>query len=449
MCRKRGRIVLVGVTGLELARSDFYEKELTFQVSCSYGPGRYDPAYEEEGHDYPVGYVRWTEQRNFEAVLDTLAARKLDVAPLITHRFDIDDAARAYDVIGGSEPSLGVILNYAQGPARPNESPLDSTVRTAKGTSATHGQVAVGLVGAGNYATGVLMPALQSSGARLRTIASVGGVNAMHGARKFGFEQATTDADAVLNDPAIGAVMIATRHDSHAAYVLQARKAGKHVFVEKPLCLTLAELAQIEAAWTSDAPLLMVGFNRRFAPHVRRVKELLLATPGPRVLVATINAGAIPASHWTQDGSRGGGRILGEGCHFVDLLRYLAGSSIVAHTVTPMASQTSDSVTITLRFADGSIGTIHYLANGNKSFPKERVEVFAGGRVLQLDNFRRLKGFGWPQFRKMNLWRQDKGQQACVQAFLAAVRSGAPAPIPLAEILEVSRVSIELQQALG
>jgi len=448
MCRKRGRIVLVGVTGLELSRADFYEKELTFQVSCSYGPGRYDPAYEERGFDYPIGFVRWTEQRNFEAVLELMHERRLELAPLISHRFPIADAAAAYELVSADTPSLGIVLEYPTGDSPAAARSLERTsVVNAPRTSDS--RVAVGFIGAGNYARAALIPAFVAAGARLHTIASAGGVSGAHAARKFGFENATTDNAALFADANVSAAVIATRHDSHAQLVLAARRAGKHVFVEKPLCVSLDELASIETAWDGGGPLLMVGFNRRFAPQVARIKSLLAATPGPKAFVMTVNAGAIPATHWTQDRAAGGGRLLGEACHFVDLLRFLAGAAISRHRVSALGEVSRDSATITLEFADGSLGSIHYLANGSKAFPKERLEVFVAGRVLQLDNFRRLKGFGWPGFSRMNLWRQDKGQSACAAAFVTALATGASAPIPLSEIFEVSRVSIEIEQAAG
>ncbi len=449
MCRKRGRIVLVGVTGLELSRDDFFKKELTFQVSCSYGPGRYDPEYEERGQDYPVGYVRWTEQRNFEAVLDMMADGRLDVKPLVSHRFALDQAEQAYALVGGAGPSLGILLQYPPAQHKPvavlrePTVALGSDVRT---TGATAGAV-LGFVGAGNYATAVLIPAFKAAGARLRTVASSGGVSGLHAGRKFGFEATTTDAASVWADRTVNAVVVSTRHDSHAGFVLKALAAGKHVFVEKPLCLTLQELAQIEVAQAVSAAMVMVGFNRRFAPQVRKVSDLLKGAAGPKSFVMTVNAGAIPAEHWTQDSEVGGGRIVGEACHFIDLLRFLAGTRITSHHVVVMDSPTRDSVSISLGFDDGSIGAVHYVANGSKAFPKERLEVFAAGRVLQLDNFRRLTGFGWPGFRAMNLWRQDKGQKACAAAFVQAVVQGGPAPIVFDELAEVARVSIEVAEA--
>ncbi|MGE5466097.1 MAG: bi-domain-containing oxidoreductase [Ignavibacteria bacterium] len=451
MCRKRGRIVLVGVTGLELSRADFYDKELSFQVSCSYGPGRYDPNYEEKGQDYPVGFVRWTVQRNFEAVLDMMADGRLDVKPLVSHRFPVAQAEKAYQVVAGAEASLGIVLEYPEAERPP--SLVRQRAVELNPAPAQRQAASLAFVGAGNYATAVLIPAFKSTGARLRTVACSAGVSGVHAGRKFGFETTTTDTALVLADPEANAVVISTRHDSHCRLVCEALRAGKHVFVEKPLCLTQTELREIEAAYAaagagSARPVLAVGFNRRFAPHTRKLKALLAGTPGAKAFVMTVNAGAIPAGHWTQDPRVGGGRIVGEACHFVDLLRFLTGSAVVQWQCLPMAGATRDTVTMQLQFADGSIGTIHYFANGSKSFPKERLEVFAAGRVLQLDNFRRLRGYGWPGFDTMRLWRQDKGQRDCAAAFVQAVAEGGPAPIPFEELMEVSRISIELAEAV-
>ena len=449
MCRKRGRIVLVGVTGLELSRADFFEKELTFQVSCSYGPGRYDPSYEEKGNDYPVGFVRWTEQRNFEAVLDMMADGRLNVKPLISHRFSVTEAEQAYELVGGSAPSLGILLEYPTAAEKPEATLRQSTVKLPAAPGApTTGAASIAFVGSGNYATAVLIPAFKDAGARLKVVASSGGVTGVHAGRKFGFESTTTDTDGVFTDPDVQAIVLSTRHDTHADMACKALRAGKHVFVEKPLALKHEELGQIEQAIAEGtrngrAPMVMVGFNRRFATQVQKVKSLLKGVTGPKSLIMTVNAGAIPAEHWTQDREVGGGRIVGEACHFIDLLRYLAGSAITGHRVSVMDTKTRDTVSIELSFADGSIGTVHYFANGCKAFPKERLEVFAAGRVLQLDNFRKLTGFAWPGFTKMNLWKQDKGQKACASAFVQAVASGGASPIPFEELLEVARVTID------
>jgi predicted dehydrogenase/threonine dehydrogenase-like Zn-dependent dehydrogenase len=455
MSRKRGRVVLIGVAGLELDRSDFYQKEISFQVSCSYGPGRYDTEYEEKGNDYPLGFVRWTAQRNFEAVLDMMATGGLDVRPLITHRFAFDSAPAAYELLAaGAEPYLGILLEYA---AEEMRTPHARTVKwdsdTARSTAGA--QPGIAFIGAGNYAGRVLIPAFAASGARLRGIASGGGVTAAHYGRKFGFARATTDAESLITAEDVDAMVVATRHDSHARFVLRTLQAGKHVFVEKPLAITLAELDAIAAAWQASGPAggraqVMVGFNRRFAPHVARMKALLAGVREPKSFIVTVNAGAIPAAHWTRDRSVGGGRIIGEACHFVDLLRFIAGYPIVNARAQPLGgdSQTADdSVAITLAFADGSWGTINYLTNGHAAIPKERVEVFCAGRTLQLDNFRRLRGYGWRGFNSLNLWRQDKGQRACARAFIDAVRNGGAAPIPFEELVEVGRVTIALGEA--
>lgn len=455
MCRKRGRIVLVGVTGLKLSRDDFFKKELTFQVSASYGPGRYDPNYEEKGQDYPVGFVRWTEQRNFEAVLDMMAEGHLDVKPLISHRFGIEEAEKAYDLIAGSTPSLGILLQYSgikvSKDARTVSVLAKSSLNESKRGSVV-GKTVVSFVGAGNYATGVLIPAFKEAGAQMHSVASSSGVSGIYAARKFGFDETTTDTKRIFSENVSNSVVITTQHDSHSIFVLQALQAGKHVFVEKPLCLTLTELSEIESAYrkacsiSTSSPILMVGFNRRFAPQIQKMKQLLSSYSGPKSIIMTVNAGAIPIDHWTQDTDAGGGRIVGEACHFIDLLRFMAGSPIESGTKVSMNASKEDTVTISLKFVDGSIGTLHYFANGTKAFPKERLEIFAGGRVLQLDNFRNLTGFGWPGFRKLNLWRQDKGQKACAKSFVDAVSKGTQAPISIDEVFEVSRVSIEIAE---
>ena len=453
MCRKRGRIVLVGVTGLELSRADFFEKELSFQVSCSYGPGRYDPEYEDKGHDYPIGYVRWTEQRNMEAVLDMMASGVVDIEPLISHRFKLDDALKAYELLSSGAPSLGIMLEYPGLDGGNKENLLGRSV-SLNDSSLSGGEIGkevpvVGFIGAGNYAGQVLIPAFKAAGAVLKTVASSGGVSGMHFGKKHGFRQTTTDAATVFSDAELNTVVVATRHNSHARFVLDALGAGKHVFVEKPLCLTMEELEDISSSYQTvsqggNAPLIMVGFNRRFAPQVQKIKSLLAGVSGPKAFVMTVNAGVIPSDHWTQDLEVGGGRIIGEACHFIDLLRYLAGSPIVSYSRLAMDSANGDTVSLQLGFADGSIGTVHYFANGCKAFPKERLEVFAAGKVLQLDNFRKLTGYAWPRFKRMNLLRQDKGQKACAAAFIDAIRKGGMAPITFAEIIEVSRVSLLL-----
>jgi predicted dehydrogenase/threonine dehydrogenase-like Zn-dependent dehydrogenase len=458
MARVRGRIILVGVTGLELNRSDFYEKELSFQVSCSYGPGRYDPSYEQKGNDYPFGLVRWTEQRNFEAVLDLMSSGRLRADILISHRIAFDTAPDAYDVLAKDKAALGIILEFDQVAAHVLQT------REVALNIATPGAVKGGLpnpvmafIGAGNYASRVLIPAFKAGFPTLKTLVTSGGLNSVIQGESAGFSVASSDVETTLADPEIACVAIATRHDSHADLVVKALDAGKHVFVEKPLALTLDELGTVESAWVravekNGSTALMVGFNRRFAPQIVKMKQLLTTLSVPKSFIITVNAGAIPPSHWTQDPLIGGGRIIGEGCHFIDLLRFLCGAKITSWQVQSFGTSTAaevndDKTTILLGFADGSFGTIHYLANGAASFPKERIEVFAAGRVLQIDNFRKMTGFGWPGFSKLNLWRQDKGQVASAKAFLDAVRAGTSSPIPADELFEVARVTIEVAQA--
>lgn len=452
MCRTRGRIVLVGVTGLELDRNDFYKKELSFKVSCSYGPGRYDPKYEEEGHDYPAGFVRFTAQRNFESVLHAIASGGLEVAPLITHRFPFREVESAYAKL--DDPgSLGVVLTYPKA-ADSSDEELCRRVIPMGSAAPSSGSPKVALIGAGSFGSSVLVPALKAAGAELRTVVSQTGLGASQSARKDGFAQMASDPDTVWSDPAVDAVVISTRHDSHAHLVMSALKAKKHVFVEKPLALTLDEIAQVESS-TADQPgcILAVGFNRRFAPHIVKIKSLLDSITDPKAMVFTANAGHIPKDHWTQDPNVGGGRIIGEACHFIDLLMHLAGAPISGWTARALRSKADagvppDKVAITLEFADGSIGTVHYLANGHRAFPKERLEVFCGGRILQLDNFRRLTGYGWPGFNALSSRRQDKGHSACIRAFMDAVQKGGPAPMPVEGLLQSSRVSIEVAQSL-
>jgi predicted dehydrogenase/threonine dehydrogenase-like Zn-dependent dehydrogenase len=451
ICRARGRVVLVGVVGLELSRADFYEKEISFQVSCSYGPGRYDTDYEEKGHDYPLGFVRWTEQRNFEAVLDLMSSGAINMQPLISHRFEIDDAINAYKCLD-DRSSLGILLNYT---TKPEELLANKVVAIRTSEKYNKEDAVCGFIGGGNYASRVLIPAFKDAGAKLDTLLTSGGVSAVHHGKKNDFANASTDLSQLLSNDLINTIVIATQHNLHAEQVISAICAGKNVFVEKPLALTHVELDSIEHAYNEQAGKcrVMVGYNRRFAPHVIKMKSLLATVSEPKTFIMTMNAGAIPSDHWTQDPNVGGGRIIGEACHYIDLMRFLTGSEITGFNATCMGTTpgidiTEDKATITLTFKDGSFGTIHYFANGGKAFAKERIEVFANNGVLQLDNFRKLTGFDWPGFNKNKLMSQDKGQDNCSKAFISAINSGEASPINFNEIIEVARVSIDIADSL-
>jgi predicted dehydrogenase len=380
-----------------------------------------------------------------------MAEGKLDVAPLITHRFPLSEAPRAYELIASAEPHLGVLFEYGTDIA---QAPAHRTVRLREDRAATPAAVVIGFVGAGNYASSVLLPALARTTARRKLLASITGTSGAQQAKKHGFEALTSDPQAVLDDPEINAVVFATLHDSHAGLAQRALGRGKHVFVEKPLAIRREELELVRQAYDAakPAPILTVGFNRRFAPQAAQMKDLLRGSSEQKSVIITVNAGAIPANHWTQDSEVGGGRIIGEACHFIDLARFLVGAQIVDVQAVGLGKREglayADKASVTLKFADGSFAAIHYLANGHRSFPKERVEVFCGGRILQLDNFRRLRGYGWPRFSGSRLWRQDKGNAACIAAFVRAVETGGEPPIPVEELFEVSEATLRAAELL-
>ena len=455
MCRKRGRIVLVGVVGLNLRRDDFFKKEITFQVSASYGPGRYDSFYEDEGNDYPIGFIRWTEQRNFEAVLDMMSSGVLDVKSVITHRFDIENAIDAYGLLDNPD-ALGIVLNYpSQSREVLTKSKVGLNVQSLKVVDPSI--PCVGFIGAGNYASRTLIPAFKEAGAILNTLVTSGGISGVHHGNKNKFVTASTEVEDLWSNDRINTVSIVTRHDAHAQQVIDALKSGKNVFVEKPLALTLDEFNVIDKTYheanKSNTVRLMVGFNRRYAPHIVKMKALLDSHRSPKSIIMTVNAGAIPGEHWVQNSLIGGGRIIGEGCHFIDLMRHLIGHKINGFTATMMGNVPGievreDKASITLSFEDGSFGAIHYLANGGSVFPKERVEVFCDDAVLQMDNYRVLTGYGWPGFKKMKLFKQDKGQKACAKAFIESITNGKESPISYEEVMESSRVSIEVANSL-
>ncbi|WOO42926.1 bi-domain-containing oxidoreductase [Rubellicoccus peritrichatus] len=457
MCRKRGRIVLVGVVGMKMNRSDFYEKELSFQVSCAYGPGRYDPFYEEKGNDYPQAYVRWTEQRNFKAILGLMESGKLVTDSLVTHRFSFEKAIDAYSHVGKGAV-MGIVLNYntdtgladAEGDLS-GKIVRNVTISKVKACSDKPLQAKVGVIGAGNFTSLVILPALKKTGAQLKSISSGTGVSASHLASKFGFESALTDNDEIFEDPDIDTVFITTRHANHGSLVLRALRAGKHVFVEKPLCIQRSELEEIRSEivklsedQSSKCPLLMVGFNRRFAPLIRKMKSLATNRTDPLSMIFHVNAGPVPRDHWSQLRDEGGGRILGEACHFIDTLRYLTDSKI--EKVTSVFARKNkvpidDVVSINLEFEDGSIGTVHYFANGNKAYSREHLDLYCGEKILRMENFRKLTGYRWPGFRKLKLRRQDKGHATEIAEFISAIETGRSAPIDKEEIFGVTEAS--------
>lgn len=466
IARQQGIVAIVGAVGMDIPRQPYYDKELVLRVSRSYGAGRYDPEYEEKGRDYPIGYVRWTENRNMEAFVQQLARGAVQTEPLVSHRYDIGEAAQAYEMISGKskQPYLGILLRYPEAPddataevmaTRVDLAAASSQASAPKDLSAT---VRFGIVGAGQFAGGVLIPALQSlPKVQLQGVATATGIKAQHVAKKHGFCFATTDDIEVLESSDVDAVLIATRHHLHARQVLTALQAGKHVFVEKPLCLERSELMQIAEAREEQqseggAPLLMVGFNRRFAPMAQRLRQHFSTIDEPMVMHYRVNAGYIPLDHWTQDLEQGGGRIVGEVCHFVDFLTFLCGSlptAVQAQALPNGNRYRDDNLVATLTFENGSIGTVTYVANGANGLAKERVEASAAGRSAVLDNFRSLELYdGSRRTVDRARWRQDKGHRDQLAAFVDAVASGGPSPIPWTEIQHVTETTFDLVDAL-
>ena len=450
--RLKGRVVAVGLVGMNVPRSVYYQRELTLKVSLSYGPGRHDPDYEERGHDYPVAYVRWTEGRNIEAFLDLLAAGRIDVKPLITHRFLIDDASKAYQLISGKahETYLAVILEYrTEGEV---DRRIENNSATKKGGKSA-GRVGIGLIGAGGYAQKILLPNFKTAGAEFCSIASASGVSARDVGTKYGFKRFLSDARSVIDDEEANLIVIATRHGSHAELATLALKRGKHVFVEKPLALNDVELnAVLEAASGSEGQLL-VGFNRRFSPLAARAKEFLANRQAPLSIVYRVNAGRIPLEHWTQDPNEGGGRIIGEVCHFIDLIQFITGAapeSVFAESVAGDLGNIvrEDSVFITLQFEDGSNGVIAYLAEGDSSLPKEHIEIFGDGKTFVIDDFRSAKLYAAGREKRETLRQQDKGQAEETRIACAVVADGKPIPITLQELEATTRATFRILDSL-
>jgi len=442
MSRKRGRIVLVGVVGLNLRRAEFYEKELTFQVSCSYGPGRYDEDYEQRGNDYPLPFVRWTEKRNFEAVLQCIASGKLRVKDMISEIVPVDDYQNIYGEIG-SKKSIASILKY-----NTEEKTNATNIVKLRCTDFNGSKGVIGVIGAGNFTKMTLLPALKGAGAGYKCIASAGGVSGTALAKKYGFSHSTTDYKEILNDNDVDLVLITTRHDKHACMSIETLAAGKHVFVEKPLALNNEQLDEIAAAYVESKTTLTVGFNRRFSPHALKVKSLV--GKGPMNIIATMNAGYIPHNVWVHDLKVGGGRIIGEACHFIDLITFLTGSKIIAVCMNAMGTNPDDSTdnaSIFLKYEDGSTGVINYFSNGSRAYSKERIEVHSHERTAIIDNFRKTTGYGFKGFSKLKTGL-DKGHRNQFTQLINRIKEGGDPLIPFDEIVNTTKASFAAIESL-
>jgi predicted dehydrogenase/threonine dehydrogenase-like Zn-dependent dehydrogenase len=436
MSRKRGRIVLVGVVGLNISRADFFEKELTFQVSCSYGPGRYDSIYEQKGVDYPIGFVRWTEKRNFETVLQAIANQQLDVNPLITERIALEEYQRIYSNMSNSN-SIATIITYHE------DTPIDHSISLRQNSFAGQKGVA-GIIGSGNFTGAIVLPALKACGTNIKTIASASGLSGVSLAKKHNIPITTTDYKSILQDSEIDVVFITTKHNQHAHMVVEALRAGKHVFVEKPLALNHEELDDVIDAYERSKQTLNVGYNRRFTPLAIKMKRLLGGSDAPVNIVATVNAGNIPANNWLQDMEIGGGRIIGEACHFIDLCTFLTGSLVKAVCMNAMGlhpADNADNASILLQYENGSTAVINYFSNGSKAYDKERVEVYSQDRTLVMENWKKLKGYGFSNFSSES-GSQDKGHAAQFRMLMEKVRSGGASLIPIEELINTSQASL-------
>lgn len=442
MSRKRGRIILVGVIGLDIKRSDFYEKELSFQVSCSYGPGRYDELYEQKGFDYPIGYVRWTEKRNFEAILNALAKGSLQLRPLITEEVALENMLEIYGDIGASK-SIASIIQYS--------GKVDVGKTTVPIISKTFSQQkgVMGVIGAGNFTQSTILPVLHELKANIKYIASAKGLSGTTLAKKYAIAFSTTQFADVLADKEVDTLVITTRHNQHARQVTEGLAAGKNVFVEKPLAITLEEILEIEAQYKKSKGSLTVGFNRRFSPFALEAKKMLGDSNQPINVIATMNAGFIPKNHWVQDMLTGGGRIIGEACHLIDLITFFSGSmveSVVMNALGPSPDASTDNASILLKYQNGSQGAIHYFSNGNKAYSKERVEIYNQGKTIVIDNFRKSKYFGYKSSGLSKM--QDKGHKEQFRRFLEHLQKGTPAIISPEEIFNTSKAAIAAVDSL-
>jgi polar amino acid transport system substrate-binding protein len=449
----KGRVVVVGDVGLELERRPYFEKEIELVISRSYGPGRYDPAYEERGVDYPPAYVRWTERRNMLSFLELIARGDVAVEPLVTHSFPIEEADIAYEIVTGKrpEPAIAIALTY-EGPL---EMPTRVELRAPAASSGLGDRVRLGVIGAGQFAQGVLLPALRRQRVAFQSFCTASGFTSRSVAERYGAAACTSEPREVIHDPAVDAVVIATRHDMHAPLVLEALRAGKAVFTEKPLCIRPEELSELCAfAREHGAPRLAVGFNRRFAPLAREARDFFGDREEPLSIAYRVNAGTFPPETWVFDPQVGGGRLVGEGCHFVDFICFLAGALPERVHAERIASPgesapNRDSVLVTLRLRDGSVGTLHYLANGDPSLAKEYVEVFGVQRSALLDNFRSLTTHRANRRRRHRLWNQRKGFDEEAAAFVEALRSGGPMPVPFEQLVAVTQTTFLAQESLS
>jgi predicted dehydrogenase/threonine dehydrogenase-like Zn-dependent dehydrogenase len=455
MCRRKGRVALVGDVGLHLNRSDFYQKEIDFFISCSYGPGRYDTGYEEGGADYPVGYVRWTENRNMQEYLHLIAEKSVHVQPMITATYPVERATSAYETLQGENRPLLVLLSY---PEEPGTAPLTRVVHNPKPFIARAGAVRIALVGAGGFAKGMHLPNLQALGSlcHLQAVISRSGDNAVATARRWGAQYSSTEYQRVLDDPEVDAVIIATRHHLHAKMALEALRAGKHVLLEKPLALSASELDDIERFFasgsTSGMPILLTGFNRRFSVHARRAHEWVTRRSNPMLLTYQMNAGYLPLDHWTQS-SESGGRNLGEACHIYDLFTFLTGARIErvqAAAIRPATGyyKSQDNFTTCLSFHDGSVATLTYTGLGSKDYPKERLEMFVDGKVIALDDYKSLTVTGG-KGRGVRTRLPEKGQKEELEAFAKAIQNGGEWPIALWEQAQATRIALEVEDTLN
>ena len=442
MSRKRGRIILVGVIGLNISRAEFYEKELTFQVSCSYGPGRYDEKYEQKGIDYPLAFVRWTEKRNFETILHAISTKIIDVNSLITEIVELENYQSIYNAISNSK-AIASILKYNE---KTNLIPSNNII--IKDWNYQDNKGIIGVIGAGNFTKMTMLPALKGSNAKLKYIASQGGVSGTAIAKKYNFTNSTTNYKEILNDKDVDLVVITTRHDLHAKMAIEALNAGKHVFVEKPMALNNEELEDIIQAQQTSGKTVTIGFNRRFSPHIQKIKSLIGTSP--MNIIATMNAGYIPQNVWVQDLKIGGGRIIGEACHFIDLITYITGSKVKSVCMNAMGTnpeENTDNATLILKYENGSTGVINYFSNGSKAYSKERIEVFSQEKTLIMDNFRKTEGFGFKGFSKLST-RLDKGHKNQFHELINRINNGGEPLIPFEELINTTKTSFAAIESL-